>query len=336
MWPSFFVTERSLVETEASLYRPITKKGDPRIWFKSLRQYCSPKNLLALIIYEKNIYVINLSDITIRNSLAQRGFVYDLLQQVKASKQSTAMELLCKIKTIHDMGFIPSITSGDPGVGDTLEHALGIERNNLRTPDYKGIELKSTRLTRHGANRVATRSTLFTRVPDEGMSYRQIVENYGKWQVPRGSTVARLQFYETLTTQRVNAYGMKLIVNPTADRLEMNYYPDENSAKYVSSWKMANLKSALLLKHRETFWVKAVSEDRDGREYFRYDKVLHTKSPNASLIMPLLDSGKITLDLAAHFKEDGKWRDHGMLFKMKPEDISLLLGEPREYDLTSF
>ena len=47
------------------------------------------------------------------------------------------------------------------------------------------------------------------------------------------------------------------------------------------------------------------------------------------------DSGKITLDLAAHFKEDGKWRDHGMLFKMRPEDIGLLLGDPIEYDLST-
>ena len=218
-------------------------------------------------------------------------------------------------------------------MGDTLEHALGIGRNNSRAPDYKGIELKSTRLTRHGAARISTRSTLFTRVPDEGLSYREIVKTYGKWQVPRGSTIARLQLYETFTTQRVNAYGLGLEINTNADRLDMLYAQQERLRRYVSSWQMANLKNALLLKHHETFWVKAQSEDHDGREYFRYDKVLHTKKPNASLLAPLIESGKITLDLAAHFKEDGKWRDHGMLFKMKPEDIKLLMGDPVEYDL---
>lgn len=335
MWPSFFVTADGLIETEASLYRPVTKKGDPRIWFKNLRQYCNPKNLLSLFVYENNIYVLNLSNETIRNSLRQHGFVYDLLQQIKYSKQSISLELLHKIKAIHDGGFLPSITPGDPGVGDTLEHALGIERNNSRAPDYKGIELKTTRLTRHGSDRAATRSTLFTKVPDDGLTYREIVETYGKWQVPRGSTLARLQLYETFTTQRVNAYGLELEVNTAADRLEMKYAQEHRLMKYVSSWQMANLKSALLLKHHETFWVKAVSEDREGREFFRYDKVLHTKQPNASLLAPLLDSGKITLDLAAHFKEDGKWRDHGMLFKMRPEDIGLLLGDPIEYDLST-
>lgn len=333
MWPAFFVTAEGLVETEASLYRPVTKKGDPRIWFKNLRQYCQPKNLLSLFVFEKKIYVLNLSKETIRLSLREKGFVANLLQQIKYGKQSIAFELLSRIKDIHDNGFLPSITSGDPGVGDTLEHALGIQRNNSKAPDYKGIELKATRLTRHGSARATTRSTLFTKVPDEGLTYREIVETYGKWQVPRGSTLARLQLYETFTTQRVNAYGLQLEVNTNADRLEMKYAQEQRLNKYVSSWQMANLKSALLLKHHETFWVKAVAEDHDGREYFRYDKVLHTKRPNASLLSPLLESGKITLDLAAHFKEDGKWRDHGMLFKMKPDDIGLLLGEPIEYDL---
>ena len=333
MWESYFISADGLIETEASLYRPITKKGDPRIWFKNLRKYCKPCNLLSLFVFDDKIHVMNLSNVTIRNSISKQGFVYDFLQQIKYSKQSVAMELLHKIKAIHDQGFLPSITPGDPGVGDTLEHALGINRNNSKAPDYKGIELKSTRLTRHGTTRNATRSTLFTKVPDQGLTYREIVETYGKWQVPRGATNARLQLYETFTTQRVNAYGLELEINTNEDRLDMLYAQQERLRKYVSSWQMLNLKKALLLKHHETFWVKAQSEDHDGCEYFRYDKVLHTKKPNASLLAPLIESGKITLDLAAHFKEDGKWRDHGMLFKMKPDDIKLLLGDPVEYDL---
>lgn len=75
----------------------------------------------------------------------------------------SSYELLHKIQLIHNQGFIPSITRGDPGVGDTLEHALGISRNNAKTPDYKGIELKAARLSRDGAARHSIKSTLFTR-----------------------------------------------------------------------------------------------------------------------------------------------------------------------------
>ena len=141
MWPAHFVSVYGLLDTEASLYRPHTKQGDPRIWFKNLRSYCSPCNLLALFVFEREIYVMNLSDSAVMASNQYAGFVHDFLQHVKFSKQSVAKELLGKIKKVHNLGFLPSITFGDPGVGDTLEHALGIGRNNLRTPDYKGIEL---------------------------------------------------------------------------------------------------------------------------------------------------------------------------------------------------
>lgn len=330
---SYFVYSDRIRETAASLYRPVTKKGDPRIWFKDLRSYCSPCNLLALITIENRIYVINLSDSMIASSLWSKGYVYDILLEAAHKDRLVADELLQKIQAIHNQGFLPSITPGDPGVGDTLEHALGIERNNSRAPDYKGIELKTTRLTRNGSSRQITRSTLFTKVPDVGMTYREIVDHYGKFQIPRGDTVPRLQLYETFRVSRPNAYDLVLEVDQNNDQLRM-LHQEDRLRKYVSAWYLNTLKQTLLLKHHETFWVKAVSENREGREWFRYDRILHTKNPNTSLLAPLLEADKITVDLAAHYKPDGKWRDHGMLFKMMSGDLPLLLGEPIEYDLT--
>lgn len=329
---TYIVQYDSLVQTDTSLYRPETKKGDPRIWIYNLKPFCQPYNLLALIVIEKKIYVFNLSDKRIADSLFAKGFCYSILEEASYQDKRISEELLNKLHIIHNQGFLPSVTVGDPGVGDTLEHALGIDRNNSKAPDYKGIELKTTRLTRNGGNRAKTRSTLFTRVPDEGMSYRQIVDAYGKVQVPRGSTVARMQMYETLMCARPNAYDLILDVDINNDMLNI-MHQGERVKKYVSAWYLENLRKALLLKHRETFWIKAQSETRDGVEFFRYDKVLHTKNPNASLLAPLFESNKITVDLAAHYKPDGKWRDHGVLFKMMPNDLPLLLGEPKEYIL---
>ncbi len=329
---TYFVEENCLIETSASLYRPITKKGDPRIWFSNLKKYCQPCNLLAIIAIDKNLYVFNLSNPLIAKSLINKGFAYSLLEEVVRKEKNISKELLQKLRLIHNRGFLRSITPGDPGVGDTLEDALNVRRNNSKAPDYCGIELKTTRLTRNGAIRNITRSTLFTKVPDEGLTYREIVENYGKWQIPRGQTEARLQLYETFRCSRVNAYDLMLNIDMNTDKLCILHESD-NRRKFVSAWKMNELKATLLTKHPETFWVKAVSENRDGIEYFRYDEVLHTKNPNVSLLAPLLEADKITIDLAAHFKADGKWRDHGMLFKMLPKDLPLILGDPIEYIL---
>ena len=164
-------------------------------------------------------------------SLWNKGYVYDILLEAAHKDRLIADELLQKIQAIHNQGFLPSITPGDPGVGDTLEHALGIERNNSRAPDYKGIELKTTRLTRNGVSRQVTRSTLFTKVPDVGMTYREIVDHYGKIQIPRGSTVARLQLYETFRVSRPNAYDLVLEVDQNNDQLRMLHQEDR---KYLS------------------------------------------------------------------------------------------------------
>ncbi len=327
---AYFVNADGLAESAASLYRPVTKKGDPRIWFKDLKKYCHPCNLLALVAIKKEIYVLNLSNVIIANSLVNKGFAYDVIKEAVFQEEQIAKELLEKIRAIHNQGFLRSITAGDPGVGDTLENALGISRNNLKVPDYKGIELKSTRLTRNGSSRPTTRTTLFTKVPDIGYTYREIVEHYGKVQIPRNSTLARLQLYETCLVSRLNAYDLQLQVDINSDQLNLMHM--EERLKFVSAWYMQKLKETLLTKHRETFWVKAVSENRDGWEFFRYDQIVHTKKPNASLLAPLFENDKITIDLAAHIT-DGKWRDHGVLFKMNPGDIGLLFPDPVEYDL---
>lgn len=329
---AYFVTDSDLIETSASLYRPVTKQGDPRIWFSNLKRYCLPYNLLAIIVFNSEIYVFNLSNLAIADSLFSGGFAYRLLEKVSARSTAVADELLARLREIHNRGFIPSITRGDPGVGDTLEHALGISRNNSKNPDYKGIELKSTRLTRDGKTRAETRSTLFTKVPDIGMTYKEIVLKYGKVQIPRGKTTPRLQLYDTLKFSRFNAYGLGIEMSNKGDYLNLVYDKNDKIIP-VSAWIMAKLQETLLTKHKETFWIKATSETRGDREYFRYDKVLHTKAPNASLLAPLIESDKITIDLAAHIKDDGGWKDHGMLFKMKPRELHLLFGEPAEYEL---
>jgi hypothetical protein len=139
--------------------------------------------------------------------------------------------------------------------------------------------------------------------------------------------------YETFRCSRPNSYDLVLAVNSNTDKLEL-LHQEAHFRKYVSAWQMKNLRAALLTKHHETFWIKARSETRDGVEFFRYDKVLHTKNPNVSLLAPLFEADKITVDFAAHYKPDGAWRDHGVLFKMMPDDLPLLLGKPAEYDLT--
>ena len=77
---TYFLTPDRMIETEASLYRPITKQGDPRIWFYNLKQYCVPCNLLAVLANKGNLYVLNLSNEEIVKSM-NSGFISEVIQQ---------------------------------------------------------------------------------------------------------------------------------------------------------------------------------------------------------------------------------------------------------------
>ena len=341
--PSYFVEYNGMVETMASLYRPKTKKGDPRIWFSGLKNYCQPRNLLALTVSRGEIYVFNLSNDLIRNSLFNNGFVADVLQQLSYDQNAIARELLWKIKDIHDQGFLPSITPGDPGVGDTLENALSISRNNSELPDYKGIELKASRLTRttrRGTKATRDRVNLFSKVPDGGLSYSDIVREFGRWTWNEAKQEERLSIQNTTFFSKVNSFGLILNIDNNNEEVHICYEDAREHRHMLSYWYLSTLNKKLLEKHKETFWVKAVSDLRGNREWFRYDIIEHTKNPNTSLILPLIETDKIMIDLAGYYKKINKngrdtlnWRDHGMLFKMWPQDLPLLFGEPEIYYL---
>ncbi len=330
-----FLYSDKMIETKASLYRPVTKQGDPRIWFYNLKNYCVPCNLLALMINKGVIYVINLSVEEIVESLSE-GFIRELLQQFVNDENAIAMELLDTIQKIHNQGFLPSITTGDPGVGDTLENALGISRNPSKLPDYKGIELKASRMKTDRNSKTSNRVNLFTQVPDwensKGMNRVKLLDEYGYWKEAKDGT-QRFDLNCTLKAHIPNPQGLYLEVDVERDLLINYYSKNDVIARYVAQWNFMLLKQRLLEKHHETFWVKAVSQMEDGLEYFRYDKIVHTKNPNASLFPQLIDEGIITVDYIMHRKPSGVVRDHGFPFKIKPKKIELLFPEPKVYEL---
>ncbi len=57
------IDSNSSKKAMVSLYRPATKKGDPRIWFSGLKSFVAPNEILALIALDGKVYVLNLTKI---------------------------------------------------------------------------------------------------------------------------------------------------------------------------------------------------------------------------------------------------------------------------------
>ena len=59
--PTIIHTGFQTIKSQASLYRPVTKKGDPRIWFSGLKKLAEPQDLLALIKSINGLILVNCS-----------------------------------------------------------------------------------------------------------------------------------------------------------------------------------------------------------------------------------------------------------------------------------
>lgn len=332
---TYILTDSSCHLTKTSLYRPVTKKGDPRLWVNKVHnvEFLHADDIFAFIAHNGLLYTLNLSTVDIPNVFRSPidTPLKDLIVEISNNKSSISDELLGLIKD-RMTDWMPVEILADTGVGRAVETILGIEMNASQAPDYKGIELKSHR----EASRV--RNTLFTQSPEWEISKlksgRAIVDKYG--YIPEGYEHKSLHI--TLSANRPNQQGLGLLIQPQYGRLEADEFsqmPLEDGTfrkiDEVTAWNLIKLHERLLTKHRETFWIDAETKIDNGREYFRCTKILHTKNPIPAQFDVLLEQGMITVDFLLCRRSGGDTYS----FKIKSAARSLLFPESDTYNLSA-
>lgn len=327
---AFLVGPKVIVPSKVSLYRPVTKNGDPRIWFKGLPSFCSPNDILALIVFNHEIYVLNITNVPLDEIMesSRSGPVWDLISGINKSACSVADELLSKLRKVAAAGFVPSLVdkNADTAVGRTLEKLLGIKINSSKQPDYKGIELKSYRSARGGRE---SRKTLFAQVANWELSKfkssREILQEFGY------ASGGDFKLYCTVTTRKRNSQGLQFVLDQ--DTRELIETSDKKEVGAFATWLLDDLRQRLLEKHNETFWVAATSKMISGKEHFSFTKVLHTRKPIFSQFDILLEQGVITMDHLIKKSQNGRVSEKGPLFKIESASLELLFPPAKAYDL---
>lgn len=330
---TYILTEEARYLTKTSLYRPITKNGDPRLWVNKVREveFLHANDIFAIIAHRGILFAVNLTTVNIEKVCTSPidTPLKDLIFEVSHEKDFVSNELLGLIQD-RMTDWMPAEILADTGIGRTVESVLGIDMNPSKNPDYKGIELKSHR----EASKV--RNTLFTQAPEWAISRlksgKAIVEEYG--YIPEGYNHKSL--HVTLTANRPNPQGLGLLVQPQLGLLEADEFAliavedgHFRKVKDVAAWQLINLHERLLTKHHETFWIEAETKKESGREYFRVSQILHTKNPITSQFDVLLDQGQISVDFLL-------CRDSGgdtYSFKIKGKARQLLFPQSETYKL---
>ena len=315
----------SIISSYASLYRPITKKGDPRIWFSGLTKVALPNDIVAIVFYNSKFHVFNLTQLDVERLLytSIHNPLKELISEINSNANRVAFELLEMLRRVARLGLIPSMLEADTSVGRTLENALGISINSSKQPDYKGIELKSFRGSRKN------RKNLFAQVPDWQLSkFKSSAEILDSFGYKRKDDY---KLYCTVSAIARNSQGLSLRLDSDIKQIIENSDNPEIGDFVV--WTLDKLHNRLHEKHKETFWVEAESILIDGREHFQYKFVEHTKKPISSQFDILVDQGIITLDHLIKRNSAGKVVEKGPLFKINPKGLNLLFPPSEKYIL---
>lgn len=313
------------INSVASLYRPNTKKGDPRIWFKGLGNYSQANDILGIIEFEGILYVLNITQIDLEKLLNSNihNPLKELIEEINHISNEVADELLILLNKIASQGPVPAILKADTAIGRTLETLLGIDINSSKKPDYKGIELKSYR------DKKGNRKNLFAQVPDWSLSKfkssSEILNNFG---YNRGED---FKLYCTVSALVRNSQGLSLKLDSKMNQLLEN--SDKANIGDFIAWNLETLHNRLLEKHNETFWIAADSIIIDNKEHFQFKKVEHTRKPIVTQFDILLEQGIITLDHLIKRKPTGSVVEKGPIFKIKPNSLDLLFPPSQSYSL---
>lgn len=319
---SAILTPEAVIPSTASYYRPVTKQGDPRMWFSGLQHHTIPFNQIVLIIYDQTPYLIDITQFDLRECYEKGDHIGQFLNAVRPRNELASTRLLDQLKQIAKQP-IYAVTKGDTAIGMSLEHALGIKANSSKAPDFENlIELKSSRSR-------GTRTNLFAQVANwdlsECKSSGQILDTYGY------DTDTHRKLYCTISTQRVNSQGLSFKYNSKLDYVEEVH----SSGRSVAIWTGEVLRKRLIEKHSETFWVTADEMEINNQPHFVLKSVLHTRRPVISQLLPLIETGNITMDhlIKRELTKLTGAKEKGPLFKIHERDLNLLFPEPKTYSL---
>ena len=327
--PTHILTFQSELITQTSLYRPVTKKGDPRLWIYKLQAYTQPNDIHILIVHDGKLLVINSTREDIKQAVESvlLNPIKEYLLSISDQAQAVSRELLQHFRNASGQWFESEILA-DTGIGRTIETLLGIPMNSDKTADYKGIELKSARGSNPGA-----RKNLFTQTPNWELSRcksgQEIVNKYGYF------TEEGLKTIQTTVSASHPTRDLQLMVNELDGLLELQHIREVGHDD-VAVWHLLKLHERLLTKHHETFWINVENRIENNKEYFRYDNIIHTKNPNIGQFDILLGQGMITVDLLIcrpSFQKSGRTGGDTYSFKLKSKAMPLLFPESLVYEI---
>lgn len=225
----------------------------------------------------------------------------------------TIKQIKEKLSAIKKLGYVKTLRKGPTGIGYTLETLLGIKENNISSPDLGEIELKAQRECS------SCMTTLFTfNSKAWKMNPLEAIRKYGSLDKN-----GRLGMYYTIG-MKPNSAGLFLAVNDTSISVR---HIDGN---VITTWQLSEIEKRFEAKVKNVLLVKAKVEERDGIEYFQFDRArLLSGGTTQAILKHQFENEQLLVDLRLHDKGTMA-RNHGTGFRIFENNLENLYEKIEE------
>lgn len=263
----------------------------------------------------------------------------DIITPILFTKES----LIEKLKAIAAMGWVENRRHGNSGgIGNTLEDLLEIKENNLPIPNAAEWELKTQRLN------TSSLTTLFHMEPSPravGFVGKILLPLYGWGHQEAGKKYGKneMSFRQTISGFTPSDRGFKVVIDRKEEKVLISFDSKEVSSKH-SKWLKAVKRHIGLgeltpqpywgfddLKHKagtkllNCFYVQAEVKTENGKEFYKYSKVMMLRKFKFAGFLKALDEAKVLVDFDAR-----SGHNHGTKFRLRQNSLPMLYSEIKE------
>lgn len=254
-------------------------------------------------------------------------------QPLVYSKES----LINRLKVISKMGWIPNARKGNQGgIGNTLEDLLEIKENNLPIPNASEWELKAQRLNS------ASLTTLFhiepsprairfvpqVLLPKYGWLHKEGGKKYSKGEMSFRQTIHGLSRSDRGFMVVIDRKEKKVLISFDAKAVDIKHAEwlksvDKNvglgELNPQPYWGFDDLEHKAGTKLLNCFYVQAEVKTHEGKEYYKYSKVIMLQNFTFEGFLKAIEEAKILVDFDAR-----TGHNHGTKFRMRQTSLPML------------
>lgn len=257
-------------------------------------------------------------------------------------KLYTKDSLITELIKISKSGWIENARDGNHGgIGNTLEDLLGIEENNLPIPNAAEWELKSQRLNTTSLTTLfhiepSPRAIKFVPqvlLPKYGWEHQEAGNKYQNNEMSFRQTIHGLSPSDRGFMVRIDRNNQKVLISFDASKVDIRHNTWLNSVKKCVGldelepqpyWGFDDLASKAGTKLLNCFYVQAEVKKENGKEFYKYSKVMMLQKFDFNGFLEQIEIGNIFVDFDAR-----TGHNHGTKFRMKQNCLPFLYNKTK-------